>query len=140
MRETLVSSPQQTLIILLGASEWPSCPSLEPSKAFKNSANEVKAYFLDHFALPKDNFLDLFDFEGGPNELDKEIAHFLDERLDAMQAVGKSIEDLFTYYIGHGDVLGRSSELCLTLRSTRMENRGISRIVCQALCKFGWSG
>jgi hypothetical protein len=51
---------QSTLVVLLGAGEWPNWPELnqelserglESGSAFARSAKEVKAYFLDEKGL-----------------------------------------------------------------------------------------
>ena len=43
-----------TLLILLGASEWPFMPEFQRSEAFANAARRLKAYFLNPrpFGLP----------------------------------------------------------------------------------------
>ncbi len=44
--EAQAPSPQTTLLILLGASEWPFSPEFQSSQAFANAARGLKAYFL----------------------------------------------------------------------------------------------
>ena len=63
-------SPDTTLVVIMGASEFPLSPQLGKSQALANSANEVRRYFLDKegFALPEANLLWLFDKEYGPAE------------------------------------------------------------------------
>ena len=84
-------TPQTTLVILLGASEWPDSPDFPGSKAFANVAGNFRAYLLNpqHFGLPEENFLDLFDTEHGPEKIDQAIRQFLDQRTLALQQAGK---------------------------------------------------
>jgi hypothetical protein len=101
-------------------------PKLD-SDAFANSASDVKKYFAEQ-GIASENLLDLFDTERSPSEIDQEIANFCEKRLKAADAVEKRIENIIVYYIGHGDLLGRNSELCLLIRSTREESLGVSSI------------
>jgi hypothetical protein len=44
-------SPETTLAIILGASEFPKQPNLVSSQAFQNSAKAFKEYLLDSSGL-----------------------------------------------------------------------------------------
>ncbi len=101
-------SSQTTLVILLGASQWPSAPEFINSNAFANSARAVKDYFLSQqkFGLPDGHLLDLFDDEGSADDLDMKIQEFLSQRLDEMREVGTPAKDLVVYFVGHGSFFG----------------------------------
>src|SRR5260370_15975072 len=101
--DNMIPSPQTTLGILLGASEWPYT-TLSGSPAFARSAHKVREYFLysDHFRVSPENWLDLFDTHlGSPNEIDEVISKFLQERISRMKQAGMPAGDLLFYYIGH---------------------------------------
>jgi len=59
--------PETTLVIILGASEFPRAPQFTQSAAFRNSSTEVKTYFIDKegFNLPPENLLDSFSTAKG---------------------------------------------------------------------------
>jgi hypothetical protein len=113
-------SPQTTLVILLGASEWPGAAKNFPaSEAFTNSANDLEKYFLDRngFDLPKGNLLNLFDSTSEPSQ----IITIMDSWL-VRNAEGST--DLLIYFVGHGHLAGRQSDFLLAIRSSKKENLG----------------
>jgi hypothetical protein len=128
--EARVPSPDTTLLILLGASEWPSFPEFQGSEAFANAARELKAYFLDpkRFRLPPENALDMFNSNRDPNELDEQIGRFLDQRLAAMKAAGHAARDLLVYFVGHGGFVGHDHDFFLAIRPTREKSPRTSGI------------
>lgn len=128
--ESLVPSPQTTLLIILGASEWPLFPEFQDSKAFANAVSELKVYFLDpkRFGLTPENVLDMFNSNHSSDEQDEQIGQFLKKRLTAMKATGNSARDLLVYFVGHGGFVGRDSDFYLAIRRTRMENPRASGI------------
>src|SRR5262249_53105113 len=95
-------SPQTTLAIIIGASEFPKC-RLEPKRAFANSARDLKKYLLDEegFGLPNDNLIDHFDDPGSPAEILDQLANFLIRRQREMKETGAA-RDLLLFYTGHG--------------------------------------
>lgn len=130
-------SPQTTVAILLGASDWPEHSQLAGSPAFRASANKIRNYFRnpDLFGLPSENWLDLFDqHQENPYEVDLRISNFLSSRLAQMKQAGMPAKDLLFYYIGHG-VFTQDSEQAyhLAIRSTRKENIGASAVATASL-------
>src|SRR6266567_6532231 len=105
-------SSQTTLVILLGASEWPFAPEFQGSEAFAKAAQRLKAYFLNPrpFGLPAENLLDLFNSDQSADELDVEIGQFLERRIAATKATGNAARDLLLYFVGHGGFVGRDSD------------------------------
>src|SRR5260370_7836738 len=75
-------APQTTLVVLLGASQWPLFPDFQSSKAFANSARQLKKYLLNplQFGLPTENILDLFDAAQSADDIDSAICDFLTQR------------------------------------------------------------
>jgi len=128
-------TPQTTLVILLGASEWPDSPDFPGSQAFANTARDFRAYLLNpqQFGLPEENFFDLFDTEHGPEKIDQAIRHFLEQRTAAMQQARKPPRDLLFYFVGHGGFWGRHSEYYLAVRSTSSDRPYVSGIRMEAL-------
>lgn len=130
-------SPQTTVAILLGASNWPEHSQLEGSLAFHASANKIRNYFRnpDLFGLPSENWLDLFDqHQENPNEVDLRISRFLSSRLAQMKQAGTPAKDLLFYYIGHGVFTPDSEQAYhLAIRSTRKENIGASAVAMASL-------
>lgn len=122
--EEKLTSPQTTLAIVLGASEWPRFFDFPGSEAFLHSANELKTYLLDsaQFGLPLENLLDLFDTEENASDIDEHISEFLSQRIAAMRTVGKAATDLLVYYVGHGGFDSIGSDYYLAIRRTRQEH------------------
>lgn len=123
-------SPQSTLVIILGASDFPeSQDGLASSGAFKTAADGMFAYLLDEmlFGLPESNLLWLFNYHGDPNQTDKEIETWLDCRIEVLQGAGVPAKDLILYYVGHG-LLDDERNYCLAIRTTRSSNVGVSSI------------
>ncbi len=125
-----VPSPPTTLVLLLGASEWPYSPDFPQSHAFTNAARRLKGYFLDPqtFGLPRENLLDLFDSDQSADDLDREIGQFLEQRISRMQAGGHAARDVVVYFVGHGGLAGGDVEYYLAIRRTRMANPTASGI------------
>ncbi len=123
-------SPQTTLVVLLGASEWPYSPDFPQSQAFTNAARRLKEYFLypQAFGLPSGNLLDLFDSDQSADDLDREIGQFLDQRISRMKAGGFAAKDLVVYFVGHGGFAGGDAEYYLAIRRTRAANPTASGI------------
>ena len=132
--EVKAPSPQTTLVLLLGASEWPSAPRFDKSEAFVNSANDLKRYFLDplKFHLPEENLLDLFDTDKDPDYLDEEIGRFLSNRIAEMENAGCAASDVIVYFVGHGDFTD-DFEFYLAIRHTREANPMSSSIQIKPL-------
>lgn len=132
-----IPQPTRTLVIIIGASEWPKAPDLASSKAFNASANGLKQYFLesDLFGLPADNLLDLFDSDKAPSDIDEEISSFLEERLNTLRAASSNVNDVIVYYVGHGGFAGQNNEYFLAVRATRADNPLMSGILVAGLAK-----
>jgi len=123
-------SPQTTLVVLLGASEWPRFPEFQSSKAFANSASQLKAYLLSphQFGLPAENLLDLFDADQSADDIDSAICDFLDQCTTRMKASGNAARDLLVYYVGHGGFVGPQADYYLAICRTRSDNPRASSI------------
>ncbi len=128
-------SPQTTLLILLGASEWPFAPEFQGSEAFAKAAQRLRAYFLNPrpFGLPPENLLDLFNSDQSADELDVAISQFLGQRVAALRVAGHPARDLLLYFVGHGGFVGRDSDFYLAIRRTRMDNPRASGLQMMSL-------
>lgn len=134
-KDALLPSPQTTLVIVLGASEWPFALDFPASAAFENAARSWKSYILDPqgFGVPCENLLDLFNSSKGPLEIDEEINIFLEKRSSIMKASGNPPRDILLYFVGHGGFVGRDSDFYLALRCTRRERPRTSGIQIESL-------
>lgn len=117
-------SPQTTLVIMLGASEWPYAPDFHGTEAFANSASDFRKYFLNPraFNLPIKNLLDLFNSNLSSDDIDREIGQFLAKRLSEMKESNSDARDVIIYFVGHGGFAGSDLDYYLAIRRTRMEN------------------
>ncbi len=124
-----------TLLVILGASQWPAYPEFASSQAFANAATSLRAYFLDPhcFGLSEMNLLDLFDSPMSADEQDERIGRFLSERQNALRVTGIPARDLIIFFVGHGYFVGRDSDFYLAIRRTRAENARASGLAMEAL-------
>jgi hypothetical protein len=97
-------TPETTLVVGLGADEWPKNKNLDDSPAFGRSAEGIRDYILDEdaFGIPSDNCLWLFNVSFTASRIDEEINDFLHQRIDAVRSTTKPITDIILYYVGHG--------------------------------------
>lgn len=121
-------SPHTTLIIILGASEWPDDETFDPSKAFEHAAHKLEKYFLTAFGLPKENLLWLFDTPLNARDIDKEICKHLDK-------FGGVARDVFVYYTGHGRPIDDRSSLYLAIRDTQAHDPEGSSLSFKSLAR-----
>ncbi len=130
-----IPSPQTTLTILFGASEWPESPDFPGSLAFANAMSRFKSYLFDPygFGLPKENALDLFDESSSPHVIDRKIRQFLDSKIAEMKSTGNGAKDLLLYFVGHGGFVGRNSDYYLAIRCTSTEDARLSGIPMESL-------
>lgn len=112
MDDKLPSQPS-TLVVLLGASNWPLWLSLDQdlkdrnegsSTTFAESAKGIKTYFLDPkgFNLPEANLLNLFNSEDDPAMQLRLMGEFFEARIVALEGTEHPATDLIIYYVGHG--------------------------------------
>jgi hypothetical protein len=131
-------APETTLVILLGASEWPRYPELDASQAFSNAAKDVITYFLDPqgFHLPQENLLNLFDSDESNDSIDDSINQFLDKHIrEKKREDSFTVKDVLFYFIGHGYISERNSDFHLAIRRTRQNNPSISSLSIRGLAK-----
>src|SRR5262249_51630724 len=123
-------SPTSTLVIILGASAWPSSPDLASSPAFQRSAQDLREYFLsqDGFRLPGQNLLYLFDTDRPPSDVDADIGDFLKKRAIESVQSGDIPKDLLLYYVGHGGFTRSGRNYYLAIRATRKDSEGVSSL------------
>src|SRR5215469_16375856 len=121
--------PDTTLAVILGASSWPEYPGFQPSAAFRESAEAIRAYLLDQsgLALPRRNLKFLFDTYDDPPVVLDEIRRFIRTRGKELTEAETPPRDLIVYYVGHGGFGNLSSFFFLTIRSTRECDPYISR-------------
>ncbi|MEM8718698.1 MAG: caspase family protein [Cyanobacteria bacterium P01_G01_bin.39] len=124
-------STQSTLVVLLGASEWPSWPDLNQelsqkelgnANTFKASATGVKDYFLaqEGFDLPEENLLDLFNKEYDVGQQTSEIGSFLEKRISILKDAKITPTHLIIYYVGHGGF--NSKDFYFAIRTSKKDS------------------
>jgi hypothetical protein len=133
--ESLLPSPETTLAVILGASEFPKQPNLTGSKSFLKSAQDFKTYLLDQsgLGLPVENVLDLFDCDDAAPEIDERVVTFLEGRQKNLVEQNKRARDLILYYVGHGGFSSPGDEYFLAIRKTRIHNEGASSYAIKML-------
>jgi hypothetical protein len=114
-------NPETTLVIILGASEWPYCHSEWPdlrqaSHCLKQSADSFREYLLSPggFGLPSSHLKNLFNSDLESVALIEDVSGFLKDRCDS----NKNLSDLIIYYVGHGG-FSRNHDFFLAIRRTR---------------------
>lgn len=139
---TAPPSPETTLAVILGASEWPrwkggAGETLGGGKQFLRSANDFRKYLCDPrgFNLPEENLLWLFDEAASPDDLDRQLSEFLKKRTVAPGRAVTAVRDLLIYYVGHGGFDGGDSDYYLMIRNSRPENRGVSSLRMVSLAR-----
>jgi len=124
----LDSDPETTLLVVLGASEFPRI-NIKSSKAFEYAAKSVCSYFASGigFRLPIENLFYFFNSPYGPDTLDDQITTRLRTRVQQLEAAGRPARDLILYYVGHGS-FDEQKRYILTLQSTREESQSVSSL------------
>jgi hypothetical protein len=127
--------PSSTLIVILGAYEWPYYSQLNSSVAFRNSAEDLTNYFLSStlFNLPRQNIIDLFNSDLSASDMLHEIADFIEKRKSESTRDGLEISNLIIYYVGHGGFVGGQSLYYLAVKSTRQTTAMTSGILVESL-------
>jgi len=137
-------SPQSTLVVLLGASEWPNWPDLNRelsegdlgnANAFAGSADGVEKYFLDQmgFNLPEDNLLNLFNSEKEPGSQAQTLTGFLKERIASLKDTESPATHLIVYYVGHGGPVG--GDFFLAIRNSQKDNKIATSLTPKSLAE-----
>lgn len=119
-------TPETTLVVLLGASEWPRWTDLDASNAFSQSAQGVINYFLNTFHLPQANLLNLFDADKSADDIDNIVDQFLHRRIKGTKKPYQNIRDVLVFFIGHAGFVEGSLDYYFALRRTRKNNPELS--------------
>jgi len=104
----------ETLVILIGASEFPYSKQFENILAFEKSAEIVTDYFLSnqHFNLNGLDYLNLFNSNYSSNDQGVEIETFIKRKHES-----QNIKNLIFYYIGHGGI-HQNDQYYLSIKTT----------------------
>jgi glucokinase len=110
---------KKTLVILLGAEEWPGCPTLGGSyppdnNPFQQSVTAIERYFRT-LGIEKSNLKSWFNSELEASLVVGEIGKFITDRTSQIE-----VTDIFFYYVGHGDSTTLNN-YCLLVRSTQKD-------------------
>src|SRR5260221_4798345 len=130
-------TPQTSLLILLGASNWPFAAELQGSIAFENAVRNLQSYFLSDpngFHLPERNVLNLFNSDDfGPDVLNQ-ISDFLRDRITKKET-NVDVRDVLVYWVGHGGLTIASSIFYLAIRRTRKDYEKAASIAIDDLAE-----
>ncbi len=115
-QDSSAPSPQTTLVIILGASQWPfDSDEFTGSDAFAQAAKKLYTYFTECFGIPANNILWLFDSALDAIEIGKEISRHL-------KTFQGNARDVIVYYVGHAQRTRKYNQLYLAIRDTQEDN------------------
>lgn len=122
-------SPQDTtLVIILGASEWPSASQdFGPLEGCLEAAKKMKKYFLESFRIPENNLCWLFDTPLSHRDIEKRIDEFLKKKRDV------PAQNIVLYYTGHGKPTRDGKSIYLPIRDTDGDIPEISSLKLETL-------
>lgn len=122
--------PQQTVAVILGASEFRRAPRLAQGRAFYNSARDFYDYLVgnDGLSIAVQNVLWLFDDTRSSSDQLTDVAAFLEGRCTALKQEGSGVTNMIFYYVGHGLFAGGDRAYCLAIRNTDVTKEGFTCI------------
>lgn len=123
-------SPEQTLAVFLGASEFQCAPNLAHGAAFYNSAQGFREYLTapSGLGLPFENILWLFDDRRDASVQLQDVRNFLKRRSREFSSSQAPAKDLIIYYVGHGLFSSPDQAYCLAIHSLDEESPGLTSI------------
>jgi hypothetical protein len=133
MAAPLKSSPESTLAVILGASEFPDL-GMTSDNAFLAAAEAFTAYLRDAsgYGLPEENLHNCFNFLGGIDALYRSVGNFAQNRIVDLQSQEYDVIDILIYYVGHG-YADLKQRYHLALRSTRKVNYEYTSLTVDAI-------
>ena len=123
---TVVLKSASTLAIILGVSECPRAPKLQPLPHCANSAKDFKRYLLSSLDIPRKNIIDLFDFKSPASVQLGRIEDWLVSSTSA--SPDQAPTDLLLYYTGHGGFSRNDQSYFLAVQKTREGSEGATSI------------
>jgi len=123
---TLVLNPHTTLAIILGVSECPRAPKLQPFPQCANSAKDFERYLRSSLGIARNNIINLFDSEAAASDQLDQIEDWL-ARSTSRSSDG-SPTDLMVYYTGHGGFTRNDQSYFLAVHRTREGSEGATSI------------
>ena len=117
-------SPESTLVLILGASQYPKSKKIFSSETFRHSAESFRDYLLDDdgYNLPASNLKYLFNDQRTNSQIDEEVANFLNNRKNELKQENVNVKDILVYYVGHGGFKKVGSDYFLAICNTRDDN------------------
>ena len=121
-----IVTPQNSSLIILGASEYPEALEFDSSKSFEHAANSIRKFFLskEGMELSADSILDLFNSDKSASEHGLLLSEFIERQADS--------EFVFIYYVGHGSFLS-NNQYILPIRSTISRHQNTTAILTSNL-------
>src|SRR5262245_27869953 len=106
------------IAIILGASTFDDCRTLDSSPAFAASAAAFRDYLRTKLSLPESHILWLFDEALQPGQQLIRIKAFIRDRVSE----NAELSDVIFFYCGHGTYL-TEDEYALALKCTNAESK-----------------
>jgi LeuA allosteric (dimerisation) domain/Caspase domain len=117
-------TPEATTAIVLGVSECPGAPNLDPLPHCANSARDFYQYLTSSLSIPGANILNLFDCDDGASDQIDQIDAWLASVMARKASGTISPTDLIFYYTGHGGFTRNDQAYFLATRKTRTGSEG----------------
>jgi len=117
-----VLNPDSTLAIILGVSECPRAPNLQPLPQCKNSAKDFDGYLR---SIGIKNIINRFNSSAAASDQIDEIEDWLAGR---MASSSTPPTDLIVYYTGHGGFSRNDQSYFLAVHRTREGSEGATSI------------
>jgi tetratricopeptide (TPR) repeat protein len=117
-------SPETTLVVILGAQEWPQCPNVQKMPQAGTAARNLENYLFSSsgLGLPRDNVLNLFDSLSAPAAMIKDVSEFVRRRTAViLNELKRPAADLLIYFVGHGEKLLPEGTYSLSVQFTEAE-------------------
>ena len=115
-------NPGSTLVIILGVSQCPRAPKLQPLPQCANSAIDFEHYIRSSLAIPRENILTLFNSPAAASDQLDQIEDWLAQSTTA--SFDGSPSDLIIYYTGHGGFSRNDQSYFLAIYKTRDGSEG----------------
>jgi hypothetical protein len=121
-----VLNPLTTLAIILGVSECPRAPKLQPLPQCANSAKDFENYLRSSLGLARQSIINLFNSETSASDQLDQIEDWVVRHTTGPS--GARATDLLVYYTGHGGFARNDQSYFLAIRKTREGSEGATSI------------
>lgn len=110
--------------MILGVSDCPRAPNLQPLPQCRNSAEAFEIFLRSDLSLPRSNIINLFDSTASASDQLEKIEDWLADRT----TTASKHTDLIVYYSGHGGFTRNDQAYFLAIQRTRAGSEGATSI------------